>query len=248
MLTRMIFGLMALMISFPCVVPACSLRPISFFNVQPDFDVIVTHHDLPIEGIEVRIRTYPETKELVLHTTDDHGQVDFSGLAPGKYQMIISLSKIEAGSEWIEVVDSGNNRKTHFEFGWANDAITSSRVSGTLTGLVLGNSGNKLQDVIHPRRVPHPYVHVELINPFDGSKYRTISDATGNFIIEPVPEGIYKLLIGGGTPSMIGAADTTTLVVEVSKVAERNFLSFQLSELGCGEIGYKLSEESIAHQ
>ena len=138
----------------------------------------------------------------------------------GRYYLTASHEGFDAGKEWIEVVAVPDaNTKKRFDFQWADWSYQSREVAGTLTGLVPGNTGKPLMDIVHPRQTFFPGVDITLKNAFSQDEYRTVSDSTGTFRIPNVPDAIYILTIAGGMKSITGIADVTREVLDVTNTA-----------------------------
>ena len=100
---------------------------------------------------------------------------------------------------WIEVVSRADAKTVqHFDFQWADDAYQTQRVSGSLAGLVPGDTGNKLMDLARPKETIYPGIAIKLKSAFSDAEYETLMDSTGSFVIGPGPDGIYILTIAGG--------------------------------------------------
>jgi hypothetical protein len=151
---------------------SCSLKSMELQRVTPDLTVVVTHRKEPIAGIEVEVMPTVEVKPaqsenkaqpVFSGTTDEHGSVRIRGLLPGKYWLTASHRGFDAGKEWIEVVRVPNAKaKRRFEFEWGDSIYDTRRVAGNLTGLVPGDTGNKLMDIVHPKEAVYPGVSISL--------------------------------------------------------------------------------------
>jgi hypothetical protein len=222
----------------------CSLRSLELRQVSPDLRLVVTHGGKPIAGVNVQLVPEKSTAPVFTDTTDQRGTVLIKGLAVGRYYLTASHEDFEAGKEWIEVVAFPDAKtKKRFDFQWADGSYQTSRVAGTLTGLVPGNTGNKLMDIVHPKETVYPGVDIMLKNAFSDDEYRTVSDSTGAFFIPDVPDGIYILTIAGGMKSIAGTADTTKQVVDVIHTAtSRDSLPLQLRDTGCYRTEFSLAD------
>jgi hypothetical protein len=176
--------------------------------------------------------------------TDEHGTVLVEGLMVGRYHLTASHEGFDAGKEWIEVVAVPDARtKKRFDFQWADWSYQTRRLTGTLTGLVPGDTGNKLMDIVHPRETVYPGVEITLKKAFSDEEYRTVSDSAGTFVIDDVSDGIYILTIAGGMKAISGTADTTRQVVDVMHAAKvRESLPLQLKDTGCYRTEFALPE------
>jgi hypothetical protein len=112
--------------------------------------IVVSHRNKPILGVEIVLIPSPGVSSFITVSTDAKGAADFRGLPTGKYWLIASYRGIEAGRELIEVRVHPKKPKKKFEFQWADDSYEMRSVSGKLTGLVKGNTGHPLQDLLHP--------------------------------------------------------------------------------------------------
>jgi Carboxypeptidase regulatory-like domain len=236
--------LVCVLLIAPRATVGCSVRSYEPQPVQPDFLVVVTHRAKPIPGVEVVVTPSPGASAFLTVSTDEKGTAVVHGLPPGRYWLAASYRGIEAGRELIEVSSKARKPKTQFDFRWADYSYETRAVSGKLTGLMKGNSGQPLQDVIHPVEVVHPGVPIKLRGAFSDEEYQTTSDSSGTFLFDPLPPGTYILTIVGGTKSFNGrTADSTTLVIDTTAAAKRDFLSLQLQDGGCGETAYELQTE-----
>jgi hypothetical protein len=237
-----LFGFLLLIA--PALALACSARSFLVQPVRPDFVVVVSHRSRPVSGVEIVVTPIPGASALPTVSTDENGAAEVRDLPGGKYWLTASYRGIEAGRELIEVIPDAKKPKKQFDFQWADDSYEMRMVSGKLTGLVKGDTGRPLQDLIHPREVVHPGVAIALKNAFSDEEYRAVSDSEGVFVISPLSPGTYILTIGGGAKSLSGrTADPTTLVIDVAESAKRDFLSLRLQDGGCGGAEYDLKAE-----
>jgi hypothetical protein len=168
---------------------ACSQQ--SFTKPEPtgpNFTVAVTHRDRPASGIEVTLA--PEHRDpMSIGASDDKGRVEIRGLSNGRYFLRAKYREIETETKWIEVTNTPKKRNMRFDLHWADYSIDTREVSGVLTGLVGGNTGNKIMDLIHAKEVAHSGVALSLKSAFAESDYSTISDSSGSFLFGTVPPG-----------------------------------------------------------
>src|SRR5713101_4793558 len=165
------------------VAVSCSLRSLELRQVSSHLTIVVTHREKPIAGIKVQVIPEKRTEPVFTGTTDEQGTVLIDGLMVGRYHLTASHEDFEAGKEWIEVVAVPNAKtKTRFDFQWADWSYQTRRIAGTLTGLVPGNTGNKLMDIVHPTEAVYPGVSITLKNAFSGGAYQTVSDGMGAFL------------------------------------------------------------------
>jgi hypothetical protein len=80
--------------------------------------------------------------------------------------------------------------KKRLKVQWADWSYQTSRVAGTLTGLVPGNTGHPLMDIVHPNMTVFPGVAITLKNAFSEDERHTTSDSSGSFRFDDVPDGI----------------------------------------------------------
>jgi hypothetical protein len=220
---------------------ATSLRALELRQVSSHLTVVVTHRKKPIAGIKVQVIPEKSVDPIFTSTTDERGTVLIYGLTAGRYYLTSSYEEFEAGKEWIEVVAVPNAKiKKRFDFQWADWSYQTRRVAGTLTGLVPGNTGNKLMDIVHPNATVYPGVAIMLKNAFAEDERHTISDSSGAFLIDDVPEGIYILTIAGGMKSIAGNADTTRQVIDVIQTSDRDSLPLELKDTGLGGAEFEL--------
>lgn len=226
----------------------CSVQSLQLKKVAPDFDVYITHQDKPIAGIKVEIVSKDTPNKPTLEElSDDHGRVHVFGLARGEYYLTASHLDFEAGKEWIEVVDAATveiKTITRFDFQWAYGSYETSSVAGTLSGLVPGNTGNKLKDIINPVSVFYPGVEITLKNAFSDESYRVVSDSSGSFVFGTVKSGIYLLTIAGGEKSVSGVASDTNLILDVLPSSKRELLQLKLQDTGCYRTEFTLDSQN----
>jgi hypothetical protein len=212
-----------------------SVSPLELRHVSSHLTVVVTHHEKPIAGIEIEIVREGNPDPVLTSTTDSNGSVRIHGLTAGRYFLTASHEDFAAVREWIVVVAVRNAKtKKRLNIQWADWSYPTRRVAGTLTGLVPGNSGHPLMDIVHPSSTVFPGVAITLKNAFSDDERHTISDSSGGFIIDDVPDGIYILTIAGGMKSIWGDADFTRQVIDVMRSADRDFLPLQLTNTGSG--------------
>ena len=222
----------------------CSLQALTLRKIATPLTVVVTHIKKPMAGIEVQVVPEESANVIFSGTTDEHGAVLIDGLMAGKYYLTASHDDFDAGKEWIEVVATpGPKVRKRLEFQWADWSYRTRRVAGTLTGVVPGNTGNKLMDIIHPVETAYQSVAIELKNAFSDDVRHAVSDSTGAFFIDDVPDGIYVLTIAGGMKAVAGTADITRQVVDVSAGATRESLPLRLQDTGCYRIEFALTDE-----
>ncbi len=233
-----------LLLIAPALAHACSARGFQPVSVRPDFAVVVSHRNRPLTGVEVSVTPNPGASAFLTVNTDENGVVEVRDLPAGEYWLAASFRGIEAGRELIEVSLDARKPKKRFDFQWADDSYEMRIVSGRLTGLMKGDTGHPLQDLIHPREVAHPGIAIALQNAFSDEEYRAVSDSEGVFVISPLPLGTYILTIGGGAKSLGGqTADPTTLVIDLAASAKRDFLPLHLQDGGCGGAEYEYKAE-----
>jgi hypothetical protein len=226
----------------------CSLRSLELKKVPSDFDVLITHQDKPIAGIRVQVVAQgTSTLPVIEALTNNLGVVHIVGLARGEYYLTASHLEFEAGKEWIEVVDAAAvdaKTVTRFDFQWADGSYEISHVAGILTGLVPGNTGSKLKDILNPVSVVYPGVEIKLKNAFSDEAYRVVSDSSGTFVFSPVKAGIYLLTIAGGEHSVTGIASETNLMLDVSPSSKRELLRLKLQDTGCYNTEFTLDTQN----
>jgi hypothetical protein len=154
--------------------------------------------------------------------------------------------RIDAGKEWVEVVSVPNAKtKRRFDFQWADWSYQTREVAGTLTGLIPGNTGKPLMDIVHPRETVFPGVDITLKNAFSSDEYRTVSDSIGAFLIAEVPDAVYILTIAGGMKSLTGIVDVTRQVLDVTHNATMAALPLRRKDTGCYRTEFQLSDRMM---
>jgi hypothetical protein len=222
----------------------CSLSSVELRQASPNLTIVVRHRKKPIAGIKVQVVPEKSDEPAFIGTTDERGTVLIQGLPVGRYHLTASYEDFEAGKEWIEVVAVPDAKaKKRFDFQWADWSDQTRRVAGSLTGLVPGDTGNKLMDIVHPRETVYPGVAITLKGAFSDNEYHTVSDSTGTFFIDNVPDGIYILTIAGGMRSITGIADMTRQVIDVVHTSKRDSLPLQLKDTGCYRTEFELADK-----
>ena len=240
---RATMGVLALSLCAAQAVFGCSLIPMELRHVSSDLTVVVTHRGKPIAGIEVQLVPETSTEPVFSGSTDVHGIVLINGLMVGRYYLTVSHEEFDAGKEWIQVASIPNAKtKRRLNFQWADWSYQTRKVSGTLTGLIKGNTGKPLMDIVHPQQTVFPGVEITLKNAFSDDGYRTFSDSNGAFLIPEVPNGIYILTIAGGIKSLTGVADVTRQVIDVTHDTDRTSLPLELKDTGCYRTEFQLSD------
>jgi len=220
-----------------------SLRSMELRHVASHLTVVVTHREKPIAGIEVRVVRERSGDPVFSRTTDEKGTVVIDGLTAGRYFLTASYEEFDAAKEWLEVVAVPNSKtKKRFDFQWADWSYQTRRVAGTLTGLVPGTTGHPLMDIIHPIATVYSGVAITLKNAFSDDERHTISDSSGAFLIDDLPDGIYILTIAGGMKSLYGEPNVTRQVIDVIRSATSDSLPLQLKDTGSG-VEFELADK-----
>jgi hypothetical protein len=194
-------------------------------------------------GIKVEVVPIGSPEPVLTSTTDANGTVRIHGLMPGRYFLTASHEEFDAGKEWIEAVAVPNAKtKKRLNIQWADWSYQTRRVAGTLTGLVPGNTGHPLMDIVHPDSAVFSGVAITLKSAFSDDERHTISDSSGAFLINDVPDGIYILTIAGGMKSVYEDADVTRQVIDVMRSANSDSLPLQLKNTGSG-VDFELAEK-----
>lgn len=220
-----------------------SLRSMELRRVSSHLTVVVTHREKPIAGIQIQVVPEGSPDPIVTKTTDAKGTVLIGGLTAGRYFLTASHEGFDVGKEWIEVATVPNAKaKKRLRLQWADWSYQTSHVAGTLTGLVPGNTGHPLMDIVHPTVTVFPGVAITLKSAFSEDERHTISDNSGAFLFDDVPDGIYILTIAGGMKSLYGDADVTRQVIDVMRSAKSDSLPLQLKNTGSG-VEFELAEK-----
>jgi hypothetical protein len=236
--------LLLLVVTAPFAFP-CDLSSVKLRQVPSNITVKVTHLGKAIAGIGVEIIPQAEGSSPVFSAvTDNNGTVQITGLMVGKYHLIASHLGFEAGREWIEVVSEADAKTVQrLDFQWADDAWQTRSVSGLLVGMVPGDAGNRIMDLARPKETVYPGVAIILKSAFSDAEYQSLTDSTGSFFIEPVPDGIYVLTVAGGMASVYGIGEETKQVIDLNRLAHRSSLRLLLSPDGCYHNEFKLAEK-----
>ena len=227
------------------VVFGTSVRPLELRLVSSRLTVVVTHRQKPIAGIKIQVVPEGSPDPVLTSTTDANGTVLVDGLMAGRYFLTASHEEFDAGKEWIEVVSVPNAKaKKRLKLQWADWSYQTSRVAGTLTGLVPGNTGHPLMDIVYPNMTVFPGVAITLKSAFseDEDERHTISDSSGAFLFDDVPDGTYILTIAGGMKSLYGDAEVTRQVIDVMRSAKSDSLPLQLKNTGSG-VDFELADK-----
>jgi hypothetical protein len=221
----------------------CEAMPLTLRRVSGDITVLVTHRDKPIAGISVSVVPEKQTLAVFLGDTDRHGIVVIRGLPVGQYFVTAVHYNLEAGKELIRVVAAPDAKTVNrLKFEWADWSYETNRVAGTLTGLIPGNTGSQLMNILHPVKTFYPGVDMTLKNAFSEEEFHTTSDSSGGFMFGDVPDGIYVLTIAGGMKSVTGIAGSTIQVIDVKRISKRDSLPLELKDTGCYGAEFELSE------
>jgi len=220
-----------------------SVLPLELQLVSSHLTVVVTHRQKPIAGIKIQVVPEGSPDPVLTSTTDSKGTVLVDVLAAGRYFLTASHEEIDAREEWIEVVALPNAKaKKRLNIQWADWSYQTRRVAGTLTGLVRGDTGQPLMDILHPNATVFPGVAITLKNAFSDNDRDTISDSSGAFTFDDVQDGIYILTIAGGTKSLYGDSGVTRQVIDVTRSANRDSLPLQLKDTGIG-VDFELADK-----
>lgn len=232
------FGMLRVFLALICCVQAAfgtSVRPLELRQVSSRMTVVVTHREKPIAGIKVHVVPEGSPDPILTKTTDANGKVLIGGLTAGRYFLTASHEGFDVEKEWIEVATVPNAKaKKRLELHWVDWSYQTSRIAGTLTGLVRGTTDHALTDILHPNGTVFPGVAITLKSAFSEDERLTISDSSGAFFFDDVPDGIYILTIAGGMKSLYGDADVTRQVIDVMRSAQSDSLPLQLKDTGNG--------------
>lgn len=235
--------LLALMTVIPHVF-GCSVQSLELRRVAPTVVLVITHHTKPIAGVEVTVLREEVSTPVLVAVSDERGMVTPRHLARGKYFVRVSHEGFDSQTAWLEVVDRGGpDVARRVEISWADWSDRTSRTAGTLTGLIPGDTGNKLMDLVHPVRTSYPGVAVELKAAFSDDTMKTLSDSSGAFAFPDLPDGIYILTVAGGMKSVGSTADVTRLVIDINHDSTVSTLPLKLGDDGCGGTTFQLKED-----
>lgn len=98
-------------------------------------------------------------------------------------------------------------------------------------------------DIVHPVATVYPGVAITLTNAFSDDERHTISDSSGAFLFDDVPDGIYILTIAGGMSSLYGDVDVTRLIIDVMRRTTSNTLPLELKSVGTGGVEFELADK-----
>ena len=97
-------------------------------------------------------------------------------------------------------------------------------------------------DIVYPNMTVFPGVAITLKSAFSEDERHTISDSSGAFLFDDVPDGTYILTIAGGMKSLYGDADVTRQVIDVMRSAKSDSLPLQLKNTGSG-VDFELADK-----
>lgn len=229
-----------------CTVPvstvACSLAGCANRGVElrRNFIVTVTHQDKPLPGVSIQITGNSDVAghRSFSELTRVDGTAHFANLPPGDYWIKADLLGIAAGYECFHINSSASRKaKKNRHFDWGDDPVSVAQAVGRLVDSQPGKGGNPLQNLLHRVNVPIAEAEMELRQPVSGATYTTVSDASGHFAFDHVPNGTYVLHIDAGTGSGNRPFDTVGLLVRLSDTAKRSTLLLSRREPGGGSCG-----------
>jgi hypothetical protein len=139
-----------------------------------------------LAGVTIRLSTGRSVQ------TDQHGQFEFGGLSPGEYRVIMPLDQLGAGVRVTTPIDVVvrlyERRAAEVDFG----VVNFSRLMGTVfNDLTL--DGVRQADASGLREIA-VVIHGE-----DAIEHRLITDAAGEFEVDDLAPGRYRVSVDGGT-------------------------------------------------
>lgn len=205
-------------------------------ELRADFTVEVTHANKPLPGVSVEVKGSSESVgRLYSETTGGDGRVWFKKLPAGDYWVKVEFLGIGAGYECFHVngtPSSGAKKRRRYE--WGDMPVGVRQASGRLVDSKPGNDGTPIERLIRRIDVPVVGAQLELHQPFDGTTYRTVTDSTGFFLFEGVPDGTYVLQIVGVRSSIDSPPDSNYFLISVGKGAKVGNLLLRKDEPSIG--------------
>jgi hypothetical protein len=190
--------------------------------------------------VTVQITANPEgaDHQAFSEITSSYGAAHFTNLPPGDYWIKADLLGIPAAYECFHIDSSASRKaKKNRHYDWGDDAVSVAQAVGRLVDSQPGKGGNPLQNLLHRVNVPIAEAKMELRQPVSGTTYTTVSDVSGHFAFDHVPNGTYVLHIDAGTGSGNRPFDTTDLLIQFSNMAKRGTLLLSRREPGAGSCG-----------
>ena len=211
---------------------ACS-RGFLTYKVASDFEVAVTYHGKPIEGIKVEVDritvdSKPGYKIVATELTGKDGKASFHGLVPGNYFVASEHSGVGGGAGELLVV-AGESGKETIDLTWPSPPIMRvQHIAGTLAVgeefEALAGASLSLTDALSSALVGE-----------------TSTDGHGRFAFETAKPGLYVLHIEEKRDCDKDLCKIKgNILVQVDASAE----DFELPRFGlvmssCGLSGYK---------
>lgn len=195
---------------------------------------MIVFGEQPISGAVVGI--HGNGTEL-LQETDNDGLAHITNLKPGLYWIRADVLGTGVAYQCFHVEATASPKaRRKLQFQWGDDAPAVSAIAGKMIDMQPGKTGKPLLDLLHPVEVGIAGAHLTLRDPINHTSYAAMSDDSGLFRFDQVPEGTYVLHAEGGQAGD-RAYDTTDLVVALSPSARRGSLLLTRREAAGGSCG-----------
>lgn len=230
-----------------CSMAGCQNRDI---EMRSDFAVKIRHADKPLSGTTVEI-TGPQgtsgARKFTV-TTDKDGIARITNLAPGDYWLNAEYLDIGAAYDCFHVNERPSRKaKRNLAYDWGDLAPGTRRIAGKLLDSQPGNGGTPIWNLLHRVDVPIVAARLTLQNASTRAVYHTISDASGAFAFDGIPNGTYVLHIDAGKVEPDHDYEASDPLISLGSTAKRDSLLLKGQEASggsCGGTSLRLQESS----
>ncbi len=235
-------GALIPLLAFPSSTAACSAVSCIDKGVElrRNFLVRVTHGGKPLPGVTVSITISIEhkiTKPFSGVTAAD-GTVRVKDLPPGEYWLNAELLGVVAGTGCFHVNPHAKSKaKKEVNYEWGDLAQATRKIAGSLTDSQPGQDGTPIWNLFHRVERPISGASLKLQDPMTGAVHNVQSNADGQFLFDPIPNGIYVLHIDGGTAPGGRPYAPADLLVRLSDHAKGDTLFLTWRDAGGGSCG-----------
>jgi len=203
-------------------------------EVSKDFAVTIAFGKQPISGAVVEIRG---NGRKFSEETDNDGVAQIRDLKAGLYWIKAEVLGTGVAYQCFHVEATPSAKAVRkLQFKWGDDAPAVSTIAGKMSDMQPGKTGKPLFDLLHPVEVGIAGAHLALRDPITHTSYATVSDGSGQFSFDQVPEGTYVLHAEGGQAGD-RTYDVTDLVVALSPSARHGSLLLTRREAAAGSCG-----------
>gem|GEM_PF-1698002 len=220
-----------------CSLVSCRDRGVEF---QRNFTIAVVHAGKPLPGVSIQITgtTLEAVPQLFFVQTSSNGTAHFFDVPPGEYWISAELFGIGAGYECFHVNPHASRKaqkKRRYE--WGDEAPAFRQATGRFLDSQPSKGGTPLQNLLHRAEVPVVDATMELRQPLTGALYKTLSDMSGRFAFEHIPNGTYVLHIEGGDWSENRALSADGILVAFADTAKQQTLLIVHRDASGGSCG-----------